>query len=148
MIEVEDKASLQLCNTTREMDQYYSRGSQPANSTIAKSQGSNMKNFQVEKPKTQDPKSLSGPQRSTSNLQRSNEPSKKAWKEKKKEQHQQDWKCRKSFTPTTGVNAAGEPHQKKKKIWKRLDMDLNTIICFNYNKKGHYVNTCLDQPKN
>ena len=72
------------------MDQHCPQGNRLANSTIVKSQGSVIKDLRTEKPKTRGPESLSGPQRSMSDLQRSNESFKKARKEKKKEQRQQD----------------------------------------------------------
>ena len=111
---------------------------------VAKSQGSAMKDLRTEKPKTRGPESLSGPQRSTSSPQRSNKSSEKVRKEKKKEQHRQDQERQEGSIPATGVNATQtrKPHQKKKKLRKRLDRGLSMVTYFNYDKKGHYANTC------
>lgn len=37
---------------------------------------------------------------------------------------------------------------KKKKTQKRLNQDINIVICYNYNKKSHYSNLCLKPSKN
>ena len=83
-------------------------------------------------------------------LQQFNKPYEKAQKEKKKKQYWKGQKYQKNSISTTKVNVAktGEPYQKKKKIQKYLDKNLNMVTCFNYAKKGHYANTCIDQPKN
>ena len=77
-VDVEAKLALRPRSSTKEIDQHCPRGNQLANVTVAKSQGSAMKDPQIEEPKVRGTKSLSGPQRL--------EFSKKAWKEKKKEQ--------------------------------------------------------------
>ena len=91
------------------MNQNRPQGNRPANSTVAKSQGSAMKDLRTEKPKVRGIKSLFGPQRSES--------SKKARKEKKKEQQQRNQERQEGSILATGVNTAqtGEPYQKKKK---------------------------------
>ena len=71
------KSALRLCFSTKEMDQNYPWGNRSANSTIAKSQGSAMKDPRIEEPKVQGTEAQSGPQRSES--------SEKTRKEKKKE---------------------------------------------------------------
>ena len=76
-VDAEAKSALRPRSSTKEMDQNCPRGNRPANSTVAKSQGSAIKDPRTEEPKVRDTKSLSGPQRS--------EFSKKVWKEKKKE---------------------------------------------------------------
>ena len=58
-----------------------------------------MKNFWVEKSKTWGLKSLSS-------LQYSNKFFEKAWKKKKKKQHQRDWEHWKGSISAIGVNAA------------------------------------------
>ena len=63
-------------SSTKEIDQTCPRGNRPANSTVAKSQDSAMKDLRLEKPKVREIES-SGPQWS--------EFSEKTWKEKKKE---------------------------------------------------------------
>ena len=75
------KSALQPRSSTKEMDQNCPRGNRPANSTIAKSQGSAMKDLWSEKLKVWGTESSSS-QRSES--------SKKARKEKKKEQRRKD----------------------------------------------------------
>ena len=124
------------------MDQNCSRGNQPANSTVAKSQGNVMKDLRLEKPKIQGTEPLSGPQRFES--------FKKAQKKKKKEQHWRDQKHWESSTPATSSSTAqAEPYQKKKK--KRLDKaphDISQVKYFNYLKMSYYANTYPNQPKN
>ena len=71
--------------STKEIDQNCSWGNWPANFTIAKSQGSAIKDLWMEKPKVQDTES-------SLNLQHS-EFSKKTRKKKKKKQHQRSQKC-------------------------------------------------------
>lgn len=77
VINGEDKLALWPCTSTKEIDLNYSQDNKPVNSTVAKSQGSAIKNPQVEKLKDRDAKSLSNPQRS--------EFFEKARKKKKKE---------------------------------------------------------------
>ena len=48
------KSALRPCSSTQEMDQNCPRGNQPANSTVAKSQSSAMKEPRTEKPKVRD----------------------------------------------------------------------------------------------
>ena len=76
-VDVEAKSALLPRTSTKKMDQHCSRGNQPANSIVAKSQGSVMKNPRSKEPKVRGTKSL-GCQQS--------EYFKKARKEKKKEQ--------------------------------------------------------------
>ena len=101
-VDAEAKSALRPRSSTKEMDQHCPRGNQLANST--KSQGNTMKDPRSEEPKVWGIEAPSGPQRSES--------SKKAWKEKKKEQRQRDQERRKGSTPATGVNTAqtGELH--------------------------------------
>ena len=75
-VDVKAKSTLWLCFNTKKMDQNYLWGNWPANSTIAKSQDSTIKNFQIEEPKVQDTESSLGPWRFES--------SKKVRKKKKK----------------------------------------------------------------
>ena len=67
-VDAEAKSALQPRSSTKEMDQNCPRGSRPANSTVAKSQGSAMKDPQTEEPKVRGTESASGPpQRSNNN---------------------------------------------------------------------------------
>ena len=106
---VNDKAKLALRShfSTKEMDQNCPRGSRPANSTVAKSQGGAMKDAQTEEPKVRGIKSASGPPQRSSNNKLSN----KARKEKKKEQCQRDRERQEGSTPATGIYLAhtGKP---------------------------------------
>ena len=61
------------------------------------------------------------------------EPSDKARKDKKKKQH----KAKRDSTPATGVNKAEVGDHRAKK-------DISEISCYNCNKKGHYLNKCLE----
>lgn len=38
--------------------------------------------------------------------------------------------------------------QRVKKMKKKCEWELSTVICYNYNKKGHYANKCLNLSKN
>ena len=55
------KSALRPRSSTKKIDQNCSRGNRLANSTVAKSQRSAIKELRTEKPKTRGPKSLSGP---------------------------------------------------------------------------------------
>ena len=132
-VDVEAKSALRPCFSTKEIDQNCPLGNRPANSIVAKSQGSAMKDPRSKESKVWGTESL-GPQRFES--------FKKAWKEKKKEQCQRDRECRESSTPA--VDGQAEPHQKKKKK-HRLDKrprDKSQVKCFNCSKLGHYTNAC------
>ena len=137
------KSALWLCSSTKKIDQNYPQGNQSANSTVAKSQDSAMKDPRIEEPKVRGTKSLLGLQRSES--------SKKARKEKKKEQRQKERKRQKGSAPATGVNTAQtkEPHQKKKRehCLDKAPCETNQIKCYNCWKMGHYAITC-PEPKN
>ena len=52
-VDAEAKSALRPRSSTKEMDQNCPRGNQPANSTVAKSQSSAMKNLRSEEPKVQ-----------------------------------------------------------------------------------------------
>ena len=82
-VDNEAKLALRPCSNTKKIDQNCPWGNRPANSTIAKSWGSDMKDLRTEEPKVRDMEAPLGPQRS--------EFSEKAHKEKKKEQCQKDW---------------------------------------------------------
>ena len=111
-VDTKAKSALRPHSSTKEMDQNYPWSNQLANSTVAKSQDSAIKDLRTEEPKVWGIESASGlPQRSNNN-----ELSDKAWKEKKKEWCRKDWECWEGSTPATGVNLAhiGETSQKKK----------------------------------
>ena len=50
-VDAEAKSALRPRSSTKKMDQNCSQGNRPANSTVAKSQGSAMKDPRMEKPK-------------------------------------------------------------------------------------------------
>ena len=79
-VDVEAKSTLRPRFSTKEMDQNCPRGSQTANSTVAKSQGSVMKDPRTEEPKGRGMESVSGPSQRSNN----NELFDKTWKKKKK----------------------------------------------------------------
>ena len=60
-VNAEAKSALRPHSSTKKMDQHYLWGNRPANSTVAKSQGSAMKDLQTEEPKVRGTKLLSGP---------------------------------------------------------------------------------------
>ena len=60
-VNAEAKSAFRPRSSTKEMNQHCPQGNQPANSTIAKSQGSAMKDAQMEKLKVRGIESLSGP---------------------------------------------------------------------------------------
>ena len=133
-VRAEAKAGLRPSSYVRETDQQVPRGNRPAHTTAHKvqTQGA-MKDHRGDESKAK---------ASVPTSTQNSEPSDKARKDKKKKQHKAK---REGSTPATGVNAAqtGEPRQKKKKL-----RDLSMVTCFNCDKKGHYANTCPDQPKN
>ena len=70
----------------------------------------------------------------------------KARKDKKKKQHRDKRDSRESRdTPASGVNAAkvGDKKRRKRK-------DLSKVMCYNYNKLGHYADLYPEpwKPKN
>ena len=69
--------------------------------------------------------------------------SKQACKERKKTRHQE--RRDKKQTPASTANET-EIQQKKKK--KNQDQDVSKVMCFNCNKKGHYISTCTKPLKN
>ena len=135
VVEAEGKASLRPRTITREMDQHCSRSSRPANSTVAKSQGSPMKDPRVEEPKfrTQEATSPYRPE-STETSDR------KTRKERKKQRRlEHEWARNNSGSaPTTKVNAPNVASTTRK--------DLSHITCFNCDQKGHYATQC-PEPK-
>lgn len=135
-IDTKAKAAFQLCFSNKKIDQNCPCGNQPANSTVAKSQSSTMKDLWVEKPKVQDLELLSSFQ-----CLNNNKLSKKVWKEKKKEQYQRDQKCQKGSTLATRVNTAqtNKLYQKNKNrdcLDKTLH-DSSLIQYYSYQKLDH-----------
>ena len=136
-IDAEAKLAFWPCSSTKKMNQNCPRGNQPANSTIAKSQSNTMKNSQVEKSKVR------GLELSVSQHSNNNEPSKKAWKKKKKEWRQRNQDCREGSILATRVNAAhsGEPYQKKNRDrLGRASRDTSQIKYYNCQKLCQYAN--------
>ena len=77
------------------------------------------------------------------------EPSNKCKKDKKKKQHRnrRDFRESKDFTtPATRVNAEVDGSGKR----RRNKKDLSEVMYYNFNKKGHYSDKCLEprRPKN
>ena len=60
-VDAKAKSTLCSCSSTKKMDQNCPQGNKLANSTVAKSQSSTIKNSRVEEPKVQGAKSLLGP---------------------------------------------------------------------------------------
>ena len=82
VINAEIKSALRPRSTTKKIHQNCPQSNQLANSTVAKSQNSAMKELRSEKPKVWGTKSSSGPQHFKS--------SKKTRKKKKKKKYQRD----------------------------------------------------------
>ena len=102
-----------------------------------------MKDPRVEKPKSrpQESKALA--------FQRLNsaEISEKAWKEKKKNdcQNKRDSHAQKGSIPATRVNITNANNSKKRNSFNRRNP--SKVVCYNYNKKVHYLNKSLEPPK-
>ena len=103
-----------------------------------------MKDPKVEKPKSR-PQELKSLAPLYSN---SAETSEKARKEKKKNnwQNKRDYYTQKGSTLATGINITNANNSKKKKNGFNC-RNLSKIVCYNYNKKGHYFNKCLEPLK-
>ena len=127
-VRAEAKAGLRPSSYIRETDQQVPQRNQPAYTTVHKvqTQGA-MKNHCGEESKAK-------PSVPTSN--QNSEPSYKAKKNKKKKQHKAKW----DSTPATGVNKAGVGDHRTKK-------DISEILCYNFNKKGHYSKKCPESRK-
>ena len=131
VVEAEGKASLRPRTITREMDQHCSRGSRPANTTVAKAStpSSSMKDPRVEEPKvqTQEATSPYHPESTeTSN--------KKARKEKKRRHRHEQARRGSVFTSVTGVNASSPSIGARK--------EPSQVTCYNCHERGHYARNC------
>lgn len=75
-----------------------------------------------------------------------------AERSKKKKDRKNKWQQKKDFnTPASGVKKEltknnNDKHSKKEKR-RAPKKDLSKIICYNYDKKGHYLNKCLELSK-
>ena len=141
--DAEAKAALWPCSYAREIDQYCLRGSR-LSAAKASTQGQLMKDPRVEEPKSrpQKLKALS-PQRFDSA-----ETFDKARKKKKKNKcrNKRDCRARKGSIPATGVNTTNADDSKKKRNgFNRRNP--SEFVCYNCNKKGHYLNKCPKLPK-
>ena len=143
-VNAEAKAKLRLSSNTCEMDQNYPQGNRPVQLTIAQSL------YQARL--TEDPQGEPGdrefieaPYKSkTSHLLQfcslhSKKPDKKSWREKKEQycHKQRQGQNSKNLVPRGNTVANGGGRK-----------DLSYITCFNYNKKGHYMDKCLEPWQN
>ena len=138
-------AALRPSFYVRETDLNYLQGSQPAHTTAHKVQTQEV----VKDHRGDDYKTSKGSASipASTSIQDS-EPSNKAMKDKKKKHHRDKRNSKEpkdSTTPASRVNAA-EVRSKRRKNKK----DLSEIMCYNCNKKGHFVNKYLEprQTKN
>ena len=132
VVEAEGKASLRPRTITREMDQHCSRGSRPANTTVAKAStpSSSMKDPRVEEPKvqTQEATSPYHPESTeTSN--------KKARKEKKRRYCHKQAQRGSVSTSVTGV-ITSSPFVGARK-------ELSQVTYYNYRERRHYARNSL-----
>ena len=144
VVRAEAKAGLRPSSYVRETDLSCLRGNRPAHTTAHKvqTQGAG-KDHRGDDSKASKGSASTPASASTQD----SEPSDKAKKDKKK-----NWEGKKDFkepkdstTPAFGVNAAevgrGGQRRKNKK-------DISEVTCYNHNKKGHFLNKCLEPPKN
>ena len=134
-INAEAKAGLRSTTMVRDSDICCLRGHCPSNNTTSKVQiqGTAVKDSShPEEPKTKDLKSV---------LPR-DDPAKPAKKENKQKRLKCQQECTREpkETPATGNNIVDAAKKKKK-------CDTSKVMCFNYNKKGHYASDCI-KPKN
>ena len=117
----------------------------PSNSTAAKvqTQGISAKEPHPEESRTKEvkPAKEKAPAPPRTNVAESSKQSKKDRKDKKRMFRERN--KRSKDTPATGNNAIDVLKKKK----KNRDCDTSGVTCYNYNKKGHFVNTCTE-PKN
>ena len=138
------KASLRPSSYVRETDQNCLQGNWPAHTTAHKVQTQGVRKNHHGNDSKASKGSASIPA-SASN--QDSEPSDKAKKDKKK-----NWRGKRdsrepkdSTTPVSGVNTAKVGGGKQKRKNKK---DISGVTCYNCNKKGHFLNKCLESPKN
>lgn len=102
-----------------------------------------MKDFRVEKPKPQTQGAI------LSYCSENAETFDKTWKEKK-DQRRQIQQLQKSSILAIEVNAIklGKPNKKKKKNQRRTPHTLSKITYYNCDKKGQYLSSYPELPKN
>ena len=142
-VDAEAKAALRRRSYACKTDQYCLRGNKPS-AAKASNQGQPMRDPRVEELKSR-PQKLKAPAPSRSD---SAEISEKAQKKKKKNdrQNKRDCRAREGSTPATGVNTTDADNRKKKRNSCNR-RDPSEVVCYNCNKKGHYLNKCPKPPK-
>ena len=142
-VNAEAKAGLRFSAMVRDSDIRCSRGHRPSNNTVSKVQTQETSAKGPEESRTKEAKPAEGktlaPPRTIA--AESLEQDKKDRKDKKR----RFWERRERSedTPATGDNAIDASKKKK----KNRDRDTSGVMCYNYNKKGHFANTCT-KPKN
>lgn len=144
-VDAEAKANLLSSSMLREKDQRAPRGKQTAETTKSSHRGTPTKDPRIEQLRAR---------LQPTTLQRSEEASDKAQREKKKNHcnrgrdRGRDQRGQEGSTPATGVNALehGETG-KKKKNQNRSDRVLSSVTYYNCDKKGYYLNSCPEPPK-
>ena len=134
-VDAKAKAALRPRSAARETGQHCPRVTRPANSTVAKSLGSPMKDPRIEEPKARTQKATLFPRsKSTGCSEKAQKKKKRKWLKKRKEKKVKD------TTPASGSNATNAGGKKKK--------NLSQIMCYNCNKSGHYASSCPESSKN
>ena len=142
-VNAEAKAALRPRSYARETNQYCLRGSRPS-AAKASTQGQLIKDPRVEEPKSQAQESKAAAPQRFDNA----ETSEKARKKKKKNdcRNKRDLCAQEGSTPATGFNTIDANDSKKKKNGSNR-RDPSKVVCYNCNKKGHYLNKCPKPPK-
>ena len=141
-VDAEAKAALWPRSYARETDQHCLRGSQRSTAK-ANTQGQPMKDQRVEEPKCKLQESKASAFQRSDNAKTS----KKAWKEKKKNdrKHRQFRRSDDEFPSAT--TATGGNTTNNSAGGSRPQKDVSQITCYNCNKKGHYATKCPEPPK-
>ena len=144
-VKAKAKAGLRLSSYVRETDLSYLRGNRPAHTTMHKVQTKGaVKNhcgddFKASKGSVSPPASASIQDSKPFDKAKKNK-KKKYWRGKRDSKEPKD-----SSTPAFGVNAAKVGGDRQ---WRKNKKDISGVTYYNSNKKGYFLNKCLEPPKN